>query len=51
MGRSDKERVAGMVAQHGGTYLKSLEQNVTTLLVCESPAGDKYKVRLFMIGN
>jgi len=42
LNKSDKELLRKKVETHGGVYSGALEMDKTTVLVCTSPAGDKY---------
>lgn len=42
LNRADKELLRKNVETHGGLYSGVLEMDKTTVLVCTSPAGDKY---------
>eukprot|EP00092_Neocalanus_flemingeri_P010154 GFUD01010944.1.p1 GENE.GFUD01010944.1~~GFUD01010944.1.p1 ORF type:complete len:1552 (+),score=561.52 GFUD01010944.1:76-4731(+) len=42
LNRADKELLKKSVETHGGVYSGVLEMDKTTVLVCTSPAGDKY---------
>lgn len=42
LGKADKDLLRKTLETHGGTYSGILEMDKTSVLVCTSPAGDKY---------